>query len=410
MRGAAPARCGPQRPAAGHAGGARLRRAALHPAVAAGTEPVVVIAARLGAVSTDADSNRSTPAAAFARTTMAIRREVGRLNGHGGHASVYHVRGAVGWVREPPRDWRMFPARQSCQPLERFLGPRGCPLRATIHVCNPFGGGCHLRVLCRHGSSPFRNRTGYALATVADATRLERLALKYPPMLWSRQDRISARGRRGEHARYCGPRATFDSEGTKGSGSAPGARARRRADRVRARESAGAKGAALMTMLPAQGTAWRRVELPDVPPPPDPQEVARRDAERARLKAEFDAIDWDVAQAATFERIRDRRPLAPIRKAWHAVLLHRANPDRYPRTPALREWIDHTLIDLIAAERPHPVRHRFGPRRAHLLLHQSAGGMGTRPQGRSGRQDTRLRLPTFPRCSAPRLYLHVQYP
>ena len=63
-----------------------------------------------------------------------------------------------------------------------------------------------------------------------------------------------------------------------------------------------------MTMLPAQGTAWRRVELPDVPPPPDPQEVARRDADRARLKAEFDAIDWDVAQAATFERIRDPAP------------------------------------------------------------------------------------------------------
>jgi len=44
-------------------------------------DAVVVIAVCLGAVSIEVDANRSTPAAAFAQTAMAIRREIGRVDG-----------------------------------------------------------------------------------------------------------------------------------------------------------------------------------------------------------------------------------------------------------------------------------------------------------------------------------------
>src|SRR5262245_20720786 len=47
-------------------------------------DAVVVIAAHLGAVAIEVDANRSTPAAARAGTAMAIRREVGRLDGREG--------------------------------------------------------------------------------------------------------------------------------------------------------------------------------------------------------------------------------------------------------------------------------------------------------------------------------------
>jgi hypothetical protein len=44
-----------------------------------------MVAAHLGAVPIEVDADRSTPAAACARPTMTIRRELGLLDGRGGH-------------------------------------------------------------------------------------------------------------------------------------------------------------------------------------------------------------------------------------------------------------------------------------------------------------------------------------
>ena len=55
----------------------RGRNLALDPLVAAGTEPVVVVAAHLAAVPIEVDANRPAPSAARTRTAMAVRREVG---------------------------------------------------------------------------------------------------------------------------------------------------------------------------------------------------------------------------------------------------------------------------------------------------------------------------------------------
>jgi hypothetical protein len=57
----------------------------LDPLMPARAQAVVVVAAHLGAVTIEVDANRSTPAAAFARATMAIRRELGGVDGRGGH-------------------------------------------------------------------------------------------------------------------------------------------------------------------------------------------------------------------------------------------------------------------------------------------------------------------------------------
>ncbi|HKA28012.1 MAG TPA: hypothetical protein VKH82_01460 [Candidatus Binatia bacterium] len=147
-----------------------------------------------------------------------------------------------------------------------------------------------------------------------------------------------------------------------------------------------------MTLLPTQGTAWRRAEPPYVPPPPDPKEVAAREAERARLTAAREAEDRRAAQAAAFARTRDRRPLGPIREAWRVLLLNRVSPERHPRTPACREWVDDTLIDLVAAD--HELRgidpHRLG--RGGLaraaLERGTVGWMPIGARGGSGYQAT----------------------
>src|SRR5262249_28203076 len=43
---------------------------------------------------------------------------------------------------------------------------------------------------------------------------------------------------------------------------------------------------------------------------------------------------------------RDRRRLRDVLPGWRDYLLHRARPDRYPRTAAMREWQDDRLLDL----------------------------------------------------------------
>jgi hypothetical protein len=62
-----------------------LLSTALDPPMPARADAVVVIAAHLAAVPIEVDADRSTPTALRARPPMAIRREVGRLDGRGGH-------------------------------------------------------------------------------------------------------------------------------------------------------------------------------------------------------------------------------------------------------------------------------------------------------------------------------------
>jgi hypothetical protein len=69
---------------------------------------------------------------------------------------------------------------------------------------------------------------------------------------------------------------------------------------------------------------------------------ARREA-RAAVLAPGDAA---LRRRIAVDQQRDRRPLGDLVRGWHDYLLHRARPERYPVTPACREWRDDRLLDL----------------------------------------------------------------
>jgi hypothetical protein len=54
-----------------------------------------------------------------------------------------------------------------------------------------------------------------------------------------------------------------------------------------------------------------------------------------------------LRRAIAADRRRDRRQLGPLLVAWRQLLLHRAQPARYPLTAATREWQEDRLIDLV---------------------------------------------------------------
>jgi hypothetical protein len=69
---------------------------------------------------------------------------------------------------------------------------------------------------------------------------------------------------------------------------------------------------------------------------------ARREA-RAAVLEPGDAV---LRRQIAVHEQRDRRALGALLPAMRAYLLHRANPSRYPATPAMREWRDDRLLDL----------------------------------------------------------------
>jgi len=62
-----------------------LRATPFDPPMPARADAVKMVAARLGAVAVEVDANRAAPAAPPARPAMAVRREVGLLDGRGRH-------------------------------------------------------------------------------------------------------------------------------------------------------------------------------------------------------------------------------------------------------------------------------------------------------------------------------------
>jgi hypothetical protein len=60
-------------------------------------DAVVMIAAHLGAVAVEVHADRATPGAAWAGTAMAVRREVGGLDGRGGHRRSSTTGRAIAW-------------------------------------------------------------------------------------------------------------------------------------------------------------------------------------------------------------------------------------------------------------------------------------------------------------------------
>ena len=96
-------------------------------------------------------------------------------------------------------------------------------------------------------------------------------------------------------------------------------------------------------------TCWSTAQTPA---PSAAERAAVAEGRRQGLAAVAEAREAEARadRARVFARTRDRRPLAPIREAWRALLLHRASPTRYPLPPAAREWRDHPLLDLVAAD------------------------------------------------------------
>ena len=80
--------------------------------------------------------------------------------------------------------------------------------------------------------------------------------------------------------------------------------------------------------------------------------TARTAAETARLAL---AIAEAQAPTAAVDQVRtraalgvcDAKRLASLRPAWHAALLHRLRPARYPRTPAAARWLDEPVLELV---------------------------------------------------------------
>src|SRR5262249_23053119 len=81
---------------------------------------------------------------------------------------------------------------------------------------------------------------------------------------------------------------------------------------------------------------------------PTDAEIAAADAADREYRRRVEAVQANADEHAArrrFERHRDRRPLATVRAGMRAALLHRANPARYPLTPAAREWAGDRLLD-----------------------------------------------------------------
>src|SRR5262245_30824742 len=70
------------------------------------------------------------------------------------------------------------------------------------------------------------------------------------------------------------------------------------------------------------------------------EEAAVREAKAAARARVLDPVLDTLRRRIATERDRDRRALGPLQAAWHEYLLHRARPDRYPRTATMREWQD----------------------------------------------------------------------
>jgi hypothetical protein len=94
-------------------------------------------------------------------------------------------------------------------------------------------------------------------------------------------------------------------------------------------------------------TCWATAQTPA------PSAAERAEIAAGRRQGRVDAAvaaeaELRAARARAFHRTRDRRPLDPIRRDWHALLLNRIDTKRYALPPSAREWREDSLMDLAA--------------------------------------------------------------
>src|SRR5262245_42817815 len=115
----------------------------------------------------------------------------------------------------------------------------------------------------------------------------------------------------------------------------------------------------------------------DVPGPSAVEEEADvREATAAARARVLDPVLDTLRRRIATERDRDRRALGPLQAAWREYLLHRARPDRYPRTAAMREWQDDRLLDLAQKHRANWPRRPVRAPRAGARARRAVPGHG----------------------------------